>query len=363
VINVSGAFKLSIDMPSGLFSDEAMDIESAVINADHTFTFGHPRLSFFLADTGDYPGTFEVLDIGLDPEYISQAPTVAVLITNESAQHIYKPRKKFSHKGDYGHVLVAAGRKGKMGAAVLAATAAINGGAGKVTAYIPENGNDIMQASIPEVMTICDKKDDFLSDFKVDLKDYTLCIGPGIGTNDEVVSAFAKAIKQQSSPILIDADGINILAANIELMKSVPAQSVLTPHDGELERLIGSWNTGIQRLEKAREFSINYDIILVLKGAYTITVNKEHMYINDSGNAGMATAGSGDVLSGLISALIAQKYEPLMAAVFGAYIHGAAGDIAAQTYAHEGLRASIISNFIGPAILGLFRRKGPDTDQ
>ncbi|KQC34015.1 carbohydrate kinase [Nonlabens sp. YIK11] len=356
-INDSGAFTVSIDMPSGLFSDTAQPADSAVIQADHTFTFNSPKLSFFLKDTGNYTGTFEVLNIGLDPTFIHQADPAAMLITSESAQNIYRPRKKFSHKGDYGHVLVMAGSKGKIGAALLAATAAINSGAGKVTAYVPSCGNDILQSSVPEVMTIADSGMDQLNDFKTDLEKYTLCIGPGIGTSDEVVSAFAKAIKLQSSPVLIDADGINILAANSELLKDVPAKSILTPHDGELERLLGSWDSSMERLDKAREFSKQHDVILVLKGAHSITIYKNHMYINYSGNAGMATAGSGDVLSGIISSLMAQSYDPLMAAVFGTYIHGASGDIAAQTYAHEGLRAGIISNFVGPAILQLFRQE------
>lgn len=355
-INASGAFVISVDMPSGLYANTAQPEESAVIEADHTFTFNSPKLSFFLKDTGHYVGTLEVLNIGLDPQFIIEQEPAALLITKESAQNIYKPRKKFSHKGDYGHVLIVAGSKGKMGAAVLATNAAISSGAGKVTAYVPASGNDILQSSVPEVMTISDTGIDFLEDFQANLKDYTLCIGPGIGTEDDVVSAFAKAIKQQSSPILIDADGINILAQNKKLLKSVPAKSILTPHDGELKRLIGDWSSSMQRLELAQKFSSKHDLILVLKGAHSITIYKDNMYINDSGNPGMATAGSGDVLSGIISSFIVQGYDPLMAAVFGTFIHGSAGDLAAQTYAHEGLRAGIISNFVGAAILQLFKR-------
>ncbi|SCX95794.1 NAD(P)H-hydrate epimerase [Nonlabens sp. Hel1_33_55] len=358
-INESQAFTVSIDMPSGLFSDSAQPKDSAVIQADHTFTFNNSKLSFFLKDTGNYTGSFEVLNIGLDPEFIHNAAPAAMLITSEAAQNIYRPRKKFTHKGDYGHVLVAAGSKGKMGAAVLAATAAINSGAGKVTAYIPASGNQILQSSIPEVMTITDAGTDHLADFQLELKEYTLCIGPGLGTDEEVVSAFAKAIKQQSAPILIDADGINILSSNKKLFESLPPKSVLTPHDGELERLLGPWSSSMERLEKAQKFSKKHDVIFVLKGAHSIAVYHDNIYINDSGNPGMATAGSGDVLSGIISAFMAQKYDPLMAAVFGTYIHGAAADVASQTYAHEGLRASIISNFVGAAILQLFRQEKP----
>ncbi|AZQ44642.1 NAD(P)H-hydrate dehydratase [Nonlabens ponticola] len=354
-INATQAFTVAVDMPSGLLADTAQPENSAIIKADHTFTFQTPKLSFFQVDTGDFVGTFEVIDIGLDPAYINQAQPIATLITREAAQNIYKPRKKFTHKGDYGHVVCVAGHESTMGAAVLCAGAAINAGAGKVTAYIPNDGDIIMQTSLPEVMTLLDDDDHALSDIRIPVKDYVMCIGPGIGQDDVTVSAFAKAIKYQSSPIVIDADGLNILANKRAFLKEVPAQSILTPHDGELERLVGKWNNSTERLEKAKELSKKYDVILVLKGAHTMTVSGDHVYINDSGNPGMATAGSGDVLAGMISSLIAQGYEPLMAAVFGVYIHGAAGDLVAQSYAHEGLKASLISNFIGAAILQLFR--------
>jgi len=356
-LNDSKAFIISIDMPSGLYADKPQPKESAVIKASHTFTFHSPKLSFFLSDTGSFAGTFEVIEIGLDPEYVQSVEPVATLITKHAAQNIYRPRPKYSHKGDYGHTVVMAGSKGKMGAAVLSATAAINAGAGKVTAYVPATGNDILQYSVAEVMTITDPGTDHFIDFELDIATYNLCVGPGIGTGDDVVSAFAKAIKQQSSPIVIDADGINILAAHPKLLKKIPKSSILTPHDGELERLLGPWSTGMERLELAQDFSSKHELILVLKGAHTITISGKNMYINNSGNPGMATAGSGDVLSGVIAALIAQKYDSLMAAVFGVFIHGAAGDVAAQTYAHEGLRAGVISSFIGPAILQLFRQE------
>ncbi len=356
-ISKSGAFVVSVDMPSGLYSDQPQDKQSAIIQANHTFTFNNPKLSFFLEDTGSYVGSFEVLDIGLDPAFLSQAVPSAMIITRESAQNIYQPRRKFTHKGNYGHVLVVAGSKGKMGAAVLSSSAAINSGAGKVTAYIPADGNSILQSSLPEVMTVSDTGIEHLTNFNTSIDSYTLCIGPGLGTSDETVTAFAKAIKKQSKPVLVDADGINILAAHKELMEHLPARSILTPHDGELERLVGKWDSSIERLQLAQDLSDKHDLILILKGAHTITIYKDHKYVNDSGNVGMATAGSGDVLSGVVSAFIAQGYDPLMAAVFGVYIHGASGDLAAQTYAHEGLKASIISNFIGPAILQLFRNE------
>jgi len=362
-ISESKAFKVSIDMPSGLYANTAHQPEDAILKADHTFTFQTPKLSFFLSETASYVGTFEIIDIGLDPEYLIGIAPLAELIDREAAQIKYKAREKFTYKGDYGHVLTFAGSKGKMGAAVLCAGAAINSGAGKVTAYLPEGGNNILQTSLPEVMTLLGDGNDFITDFNHHLKGTVLCIGPGIGTEKDTVSAFAKAIKQQTTPAVIDADGIVILAQHPELLTTLPKDSILTPHDGELKQLIGGWNNSYERLEKVQEFSKKYHLILVLKGAHTLIISGSSMFINDRGNPGMATAGSGDVLAGIMASFLAQGYDPLTAATFSVYIHGASGDLAAQTYAHEGLKASVISNFIGPSILQLFRNPPQEQDQ
>jgi hydroxyethylthiazole kinase-like uncharacterized protein yjeF len=355
-LNSIEAFKLAIDMPSGLYANTAHKSTDVILKADHTVTFQTPKFSFFLPETASFVGDYEVINIGLDPEFMRQVAPLAQLITREAAQNMYQPRKKFTYKGTYGHVLSFAGSKGKMGAAVLCAGAAMNAGAGKVTAYIPKDGNDILQSSLPEVMTLQSEGKDFITDFNQELKDVTLCIGPGIGEEKDTCSAFAKAIKQQSSPIVIDADGILILAKHPELLKELPKDSILTPHDGELKQLIGEWDNSYSRIEKAQEFSINNEVILVLKGAHTITIAGSASYINDTGNPGMATAGSGDVLSGIIASFLAQGYHPITAATFSVYIHGASGDLASQTYAQEGLKASILSNFIGPGIINLFRK-------
>lgn len=354
-LNDSKAFKVAIDMPSGLYANTAHQPGDAILKADHTFTFQTPKLSFFLPETGSYVGSFEVINIGLDPEYMMGVAPLAELIDREAAQNRYKPREKFTYKGDYGHVLTFAGSKGKMGAAVLCAGAAINSGAGKVTAYIPEDGNYILQTSLPEVMTLQSDGHDFITDFNHNLKGTVLCIGPGIGTEKDTVSAFAKAIQQQTTPAIIDADGVVILSQHPELLKSLPKDSILTPHDGELEQLIGAWDNSYERMEKAQEFSKKHHLTLVLKGAHTLIISGSTICVNDTGNPGMATAGSGDVLSGIVASFLAQGYDPISAAIFSVYIHGASGNLAAQTYAHEGLKASVISNFIGPSILDLFR--------
>lgn len=356
-LNSVPAFTVAVDMPSGLRANEPHKTQDAILKADHTFTFQTPKMAFFLPATGNYVGTHEVINIGLDPEYMSEVQPLGQLIGKEAAQNMYRARNKFVHKGDMGHVLCMGGSRGMMGSICLTAGAAINTGAGKVTALIPDHGNDILQTTHSEVMTLTGCGDQFLKDFEVPIDNYSLCIGPGMGREEGSVSAFAKAIQQQQSPIVIDADGLNILSENLDLLKDLPKNSVLTPHDGELERLVGAWDTDYDRIEKAKKFSRDNDLILVLKGAYTMTVAGDNLFINDSGNPGMATAGSGDVLAGIIASFIAQGYDVLTAVAFSVYIHGSSGDIAAQTYAHEGLKASIISNFIGPAILQLFRNR------
>lgn len=361
-INESHAFVISLDIPSGLFANLPHQVNDPIIQANHTFTFMTPKLSFFLEQTAGYVGSFSVINIGLDPAYMMQAQPLAQIITADSAKRHYKPRPKYSHKGDYGHVLVMAGSSGKMGAATLACSAAVQMGAGKVTAYLPKSGNTVLQTALPEVMTLLSDGDDHITDFQVPLTQVTLCIGPGLGQGAGTVLAFAKALQSQSNTIVLDADGLNMLAANENLWEFVPKNSIITPHDGEFQRLVGTWQDDYQRIAKAQELSLKRQVIVVLKGAHTTTVQGRQVFLNDSGNPGMATAGSGDVLAGAITALLAQGYEALPAALLGVYIHGLAGDIAAQTYAHEGVKASVIASFLGPAILYLFKAP-PEQEQ
>jgi NAD(P)H-hydrate epimerase len=358
-INKVPAFKVALDMPSGLFANTAQPANAPVVGVQHTFTFQAPKLSFYLPQTGMLVGSYEVVNIGLDPEYMAQAKPLAQLVTKNAVQRLYRNRPVFSHKGNYGHVVVMAGSQGYYGATILASGGAINSGAGKVTAYVPKNASSIVHTSLPEAMTIEDPNEHHIAHFNVSIDNHTLCVGPGIGVHDEVVSAFAKALSQQSTPTILDADALTILARNEGLWSSVPKGSVITPHEGELERLVGSWKDDYEKIEKAKELSTNRGVIVVIKGAHTLIIEGSQVYVNDTGNPGMATAGSGDVLSGVIASFIAQGYPPIQAAIFAVYVHGLAGDIAVQTYAHEGVKASIISNFIGPAILQLFKQDTP----
>lgn len=354
-INASGAFILSIDMPSGLFSTKIPDPGDAVVKANYTLSFQAPKLVFFLPQTADYVGDLQVLDIGLDREFLASAPAEAQLINKQEAINLYIPRKNFSHKGDYGHSLIIGGSYGKIGSISLTARATLRSGAGLVTIYSPQCGYEILQSVLPEAMVLIDEGKKELKNISFDIEPDVICFGMGSGTSGETLKAFEAFLKKVEKPMVIDADGLNMLSQKKELIKLVPANSVLTPHPKELERLIGKWKDDFDKIKKAKNFTKKYSLILVLKDAHTITISGDNLYINNTGNPGMATAGAGDVLAGVITSLISQKYEPLIAAVFGTYLHGKAGDIMASKLSYQGMIAGDIADNIGLAFLDLFK--------
>lgn len=354
-INGSGAFILSVDMPSGLFSNKVPGKEDAIIKSNFTLTFQAPKLVFFLPQTAEYVGDFQVLDIGLDKEFLASAPAAAQLISKTEAAGLYKPRKQFSHKGSYGHSLIVGGSYGKIGSISLTATAALKAGAGMVTLYAPSCGYEILQTVLPEAMVITDKGKRELEDIQFDMQPSVICFGMGVGTSEKTMETYENFLQKIKEPMVIDADGLNMLSKNKKLIEYIPKGSVLTPHPKELERLIGEWKDDFDKIEKAKEFSRNHKLILVLKDAHTITVSGEDLYVNNSGNPGMATAGSGDVLAGIITGLMSQQYEPLIAAVLGTYLHGRAGDIAATSLGYESMVAGDLTRFLGAAYIDLFK--------
>ncbi|WP_438711996.1 NAD(P)H-hydrate dehydratase [Aquimarina muelleri] len=353
-INKARCFTLSIDIPSGLYTDKAPDDPEGVIYADITVTFQLPKLIFFLPQTGIYTRDLEVIDIGLDRSFLNQSPGIGILISKNEVLPLYRPRPKFSHKGIYGHCAIIGGSYGKTGSVVLATKAALRTGAGLVTAYIPECGYEVLQSTVPEAMVITDN-DDELEDIKLDFKASAIGIGIGLGTSIKTTKAFEEFLSENKSPLLIDADGINILANNPKFLEKLPKNTILTPHPKELERLIGNWKDDFDKIEKTKAFSKTHNCIIVIKGANSITVFENQLYVNNNGNPGMATAGSGDVLTGMITGLLSQGYDPLHAAVFGVYLHGSAGDIAVQKTSFEGLIASEIVSHIGASFLELFK--------
>ncbi|NND87942.1 MAG: NAD(P)H-hydrate epimerase, partial [Flavobacteriaceae bacterium] len=269
-LNQSKAFTLSIDIPSGLYAESTVKDPDAVVKANHTLTFQAPKLAFFMPENAEFITYFEVLNIGLDAEFLQNEKALAQLIAKPEAQQFYKQRKKFDHKGTFGHALIVAGSYGKMGAAVLAAKASFRVGAGKVSCFVPNCGYEIMQTAIPEAMVITDEKDDLISNIHYDIEPTTIAFGMGVGTQPETVSAFKEFLEKSPSSLLIDADGLNILSENAELLSLLPKHSILTPHPGELERLIGSWSDDFDKLKKAQQFVEKYDIVLILKGAHTM---------------------------------------------------------------------------------------------
>ena len=352
-INESDPYVLSIDMPSGMFSDAATPKKKEVIKADQTLTFQAPKLAFYLPDTSEFIGRLQILDIGLDAEFLQKTQTDVQLITSKNAKNLYRSRKRNSHKGDYGHALMIGGSHGKMGSISLASKAALRSGAGLVTAFIPKCGYSVLQISVPEAMVLTDKNDQHLSAIEFEIEPSVISFGVGVGKHGETKSAFSELLKNAKNPMVIDADGLDILSEKKELFKFLPESSVLTPHPGESKRLLDNWSDDFDKIEKAREFCKEHKIILVIKGEYTMTVTPEQLYINTTGNPGMATAGSGDVLTGVITGLISQGYEPLSAAVYGVFLHGLSGDIAAGKMGFEAVIAGDIIDHLGPAALHL----------
>jgi len=356
-INASEAYILAVDIPSGLYANKVITDTEAIIKANHTITFHSPKLAFFLPETGIFTNTFEVLNIGIDLEYIETEQTVAEYIGKFEVLQFYKPRKKFSHKGDYGHSLLIGGSYGKIGAIVLASKASLNIGSGLTTAYVPSCGYTIMQTSFHEAMVLTDASEKIISSLEIDLDYSAVGIGMGMGQDKKTVSAFGLFLKACKIPIVIDADAINILASNKAMLKDIPENSILTPHLGELKRLLGTWKNDYDKIEKALKFSKKHKLVLLIKGAHSQVVFDGKIYINSTGNPGMATAGSGDVLSGIITGLIAQGYTSLEASIFGVYLHGSAGDIAIEYKGYQALVASDILDNLGSAYIKLFEQK------
>jgi len=352
----SKAFTLAIDIPSGVFTDIAIEDENAAVHANFTLSFQSPKLIFFLPETAKYTVQWEVLDIGIDRDYLMQTETEVELISKFEVLPFYKPREKFAHKGDFGHVLILGGSYGKIGAVNLASRAALASGAGLVTAYVPKCGYHSLQASIPEVMVITDENESAISDINFDIEPSVIGLGVGLGIADSTIKTFEAFLKKNKTPLVIDADGLNILSKKKTLLKVLPEQTILTPHPKELERLVGKWSNDFEKLKKVKAFSKKYNVIVLIKGAHSVTVYKDKLYINTTGNPGMATAGSGDVLTGLIAGMVAQGYEPLASTIFGVYLHGKSADISVENYGYQSLIASHIIETIGDAYIDLFKQ-------
>ncbi|MBO4871181.1 MAG: NAD(P)H-hydrate dehydratase [Muribaculaceae bacterium] len=351
-INNSDAFVVSLDMPSGLFGEWNVGTDSRnIIRADLTLTYQFNRLAFFFAENAQYLGEVKVLDMEISLDGVGGTPTDFYLIEKEDVQQVLRRPDKFCNKYDNGAVLLVAGSYGMMGAAVLAARGAMRSGAGIVTVHTPLCGYEVLQTAIPEVIVEPDSDRLITKSIPLNHQYSVVALGPGMGTNAETVDAIDQFIKTFRRPCLLDADALNCIAMRQQLIRFIPHGSVLTPHASEFDRLFGVHHTDEERLKKAIDVSKLYEITIVLKGHYTMTVRPDgKVYINSSGNEGMATAGSGDVLTGVIASLIAQGNAPDWSVVMGVYLHGLAGDIAAREHGTWGVMASDIAENLGRAI-------------
>jgi len=353
-LNLLSNETVSIDMPTGLFAeDNAANDLKAVVQADWTFTFHSPKLSLLLPDYGSLAGQMDVVYIGLMDEEMG-CSSMYEYVELEDLRELYRPRPKFSHKGTFGHALLIAGSKGKMGAAQLSAMACLRAGAGLVSAHVPACGLDSMQIGVKEAMCSVDSNTDFVIDLPNLSPFNAIGIGPGIGIEKDTANVLKRLIQDADARLVLDADAINILGENKTWISFLPKGTILTPHPKEFERLVGTWKTSLERLQMQIDFSIKFGVIVVLKGAHTSTsMPSGQVFFNSTGNTGMATGGSGDVLTGIILGLLAQGYLPETAAILGVYIHGSAGDMALSRESMQSLMASDIIENIGEVFMEL----------
>jgi len=358
-LNTANGTVIAVDIPSGLFGeDNRGNIPGHIIQADYTLTFQFdytltfqfPFLSMLMACNEAYVGSWRVLDIGLHKDIIRDTDSPYRVNNRNMVKKRLPVRNRFAHKGSCGHALLIAGSYGMMGAAVLAGEAALRSGAGLVSMHIPQKGYGIIQTTIPEALISLDEDENVFSSF-VPLDTFrAVAVGPGIGKHSKTADALKNLLQYVKVPLVIDADALNLLATEPGLLELLPANTILTPHPGEFDRLTQYSGDSYGRLQKAREFAREHRLILVLKGAFTAVISPEgRCWFNPTGNPGMATGGSGDVLTGIIVSLLAQGTGALDAAVAATFLHGLAGDLAASETGEVALIAGDINRFIGKA--------------
>lgn len=350
-INRNYSRVVSIDIPSGLFcEDNTGNARENVIRASYTLTFQMPKLSFLLAENRDQVGNWVVLPIGLSARKIKDTNTKWYLTQASDIKKMVPLPHRFAHKGTMGHAFLIAGSYGKTGAALLASRACLKSGAGLLTTHVPQSAVSILQTAIPEAMMSVDRSDLMFTEFPELSPFSAIGIGPGLGTKVNTQRAMKEILPAaQNKKIVIDADGLNILGSNPDILEHLPPETILTPHPKEFERLAGPAENDYQRLEMAEAFARHHHVVLVLKGAFTAVISPGgEVFFNATGNQGMATAGSGDALTGVLLGLLASGIPPLDAARAGVYIHGLAGDMAASNGQKSLIASDIIDN-LGPA--------------
>lgn len=352
-INQSGVSIIAIDMPSGLFADKSSK-NYTVIQASHTLTFQIPKLAFLLAENAEFTGKVHIMDIGLHRQFYNETSAGYELLNEEIIRCFIKPRKRFSHKGTYGSAALIAGSYGMMGAAVLSARASMRSGAGKLTCYIPACGYSVLQTAIPEAMCITDTNEKYHTSLTLKGNYDAYAFGPGVGQHETGSHVLEVLLNQNPQRLILDADGLNILSANQRLLDSLPENTIITPHQKEFEKLFGPSVNDFERLKLASKKAVDLQIYIVLKGHYSfIATPGGKGYFCTSGNPGMATAGSGDVLTGILLGLSSQSSNTEQVVLTGVYLHGLAGDIASGLRSEEALIASDIIEHLSEAFIQL----------
>ena len=349
-LNQSGNEIIAIDIPSGLFVSRSAR-NNVVIHAAHTLSFQCYKPAFLMPENAVAVGEIHILDIGLHPDYLSRVTGESELLDEAIIQAIFKPRKSFANKGNFGHALLMSGSYGKMGAAVLGARACLRSGVGLLTCQVPVCGYSILQTTVPEAMVLTDADEKIHTGFTGDLGMYSVVgVGPGIGQDNRTVTFLRDILTRYKRPMVVDADALNILSTHPDLFPLLPPYSILTPHPKEFERLFGPSPDDFARMEMAREQARVHQCVIILKGHYTfVAMPGGKSYFNSTGNPGMAKGGSGDVLTGILTALLSQSYSPGEAALLGVYLHGLAGDLAARSWSQESMLPTDLTDHLGQA--------------
>ncbi|TXF89708.1 NAD(P)H-hydrate dehydratase [Neolewinella aurantiaca] len=348
-LNSMANTRYALDLPSGLFADAPA--AGVVFCADHTFTLGYPKLALFSQNNTNCVGSWEIVSFDLANDFAEQEPgNDRILNTSPDMKSLLRTRRPNDHKGTFGHALMIAGSYGKMGAAIIAGRGVLQAGAGLLTYHTARCGYEILQISLPEAMVITDEHEEHIRKIG-DLSAYkTIGIGPGIGQAATTATALSDVLRRFDQPMVIDADALNILSNNSQWLELIPAGSILTPHPKEFERLFGESTDDFQRWETQREAARILNAVVLLKTGYTsIATPDGKLYFNHTGNPGMGTGGTGDALTGILTGLLAQGYPSADAARLGVYLHGLAGDIAAEQLGQESLLAEDLVNMLGQA--------------
>jgi NAD(P)H-hydrate epimerase len=352
-INSSKAEVVSIDMPSGLMTeDNTYNVRQNIIRADLTLTLGQKKLSMLFAENQLFIGDLQVLDIGLSREGIEKTDSQYTMLERDDVRPLLLKRDPFAHKGTMGNALIIAGCYGMAGAAILATESCLRSGAGKVTAYSPRKNVAVLQTAVPEAVLHVGNEETAFAE-GIDTEDFqAVGIGPGLGTSEQTAIAIIAQLRRTQCPLVCDADAINILASHRAWLQQLPKEIIMTPHPKEFDRLEGHSSDSFERLSKARDLSQRLSAYIILKGHRTALCCPDgHIVFNSTGNAGMATGGSGDVLTGILTGLLARGYSRLNACVVGMYLHGLAGDIAAAEVGQESLIARDIIRCLPKAFM------------